>query len=1018
MSARPALPALLLAMLAGLPAVAGGGAPPAMGEKGAGSPAGVAAAGGAAAVAAPGTGVIVELRESPAGPGAGRGTLQLLTARAAALGVVSMRPLFAGHTDPADPLARFWIAGTGTDRSPQDVAAALRAEPLVASATLDAVVPLLDCVPDDHFFVHAAPDSAQWPLYANPYGPDLEALEAWNVTPGDTSVIIAVLDSGVHWQHQDFGPPLSPAGAIWTNWTEAAGFPGLDDDGNGFVDDLRGWDFVDVSTIPGEIGYVNPAEDGTVPDNEPDDFEGHGTFVAGIIGARADDGCGMAGAAPGCRIMPVRVGWRRDYERVEPPLIIHDGVTWTAFCAQAIVYAADNGARVINASWESNEIPAMKAAADYAINVKKVVMVVAAGNYGLTDYRERNYLARRGDCIDVAALYRTGVVSPATAIGSWVDISAPGQGILSLGVPRKHRLYEIWAPGATSFAAPFVSAAAGLALTRYSTDTPEMVRAWLMAGATPIYGIGANASYLGKLGAGMVNLAAAVGAGPVSKTWLPPVRLGQPAALAPAMLENACLFTDEVGRFCSVRDVAAGLEHGVEADSQALPIASPVAGFAAVVWQPAPEDTSLLRAVTFRSGHVALLDQEGWPRPVGGPLYGGPVVADLDVDGDPEIVVAGSDSLLYAWKPSGAAEPGFPVRLGEGSATAPAVGDLEGNGGTDIVTVTRDGVVEVFDGTGGRRAGWPSEPLAGAGTISPLLADVDADGNLEIVVPGNGGRIHCLEAAGQVKSGGWPVTLGAEMAGEPAAADLDGDGGAEILVALADGSVVVLDGAGQVRDGWPVMLPDEPIGGPLAIVADGGTLPAAVVATSSGCVFAFDGNGQDLPGWPKRHDGDLAQMPAGVGNNGYGQSLLWITATDGTVRSFTFPPATAGAAAAPWSCLGGNAARTRALPVTVQRPLPLTSGPPPRLLLSPNPWFGGVVRIWLSVERAGPGRVDILDVRGRLIRRVFEGNLRAGETPLAWDGLDETGRPVAAGLYACRAMTPGRLIAGRLVRLR
>src|SRR5262249_24074476 len=141
--------------------------------------------------------------------------------------------------------------------------------------------------------------------FAAPDHRDIQAPEAWDVTTGDSTILVAVLDTGVLPYHPDLGGTTAGyAGQIWTNEAEANGVPGVDDDGNGVIDDVHGYDFVDRPS-----DGVVPGEDYAVPDNDPNDFAGHGTFVAGIIGARTNNGIGVAGTAWNVRILPVRVGW-------------------------------------------------------------------------------------------------------------------------------------------------------------------------------------------------------------------------------------------------------------------------------------------------------------------------------------------------------------------------------------------------------------------------------------------------------------------------------------------------------------------------------------------------------------------------------------------------------------------------------------------------------------------------------------------------------------------------------------
>jgi subtilisin family serine protease len=129
-------------------------------------------------------------------------------------------------------------------------------------------------LPNDSLFQY------QWPLKnsggqlcqgctVNKVGADMDMEQAWDITTGDSSIIVAILDTGCKWRLPDF------AGRIWINKGEIEG-NGIDDDGNGFVDDVRGWDFQDK-------------------DNDPDDIDGHGNSVASVIGSASNDRLGFAG---------------------------------------------------------------------------------------------------------------------------------------------------------------------------------------------------------------------------------------------------------------------------------------------------------------------------------------------------------------------------------------------------------------------------------------------------------------------------------------------------------------------------------------------------------------------------------------------------------------------------------------------------------------------------------------------------------------------------------------------------
>ena len=135
--------------------------------------------------------------------------------------------------------------------------------------------------PNYTFTLDATPNDPYYPTNQAPYLNRLEMPAAWDYTTGQSDIIIAVLDTGVSTDHPDL------ASGIWTNSKEISGDSGIDDDGNGFIDDVHGWNFPDGN-------------------NQIYDDHGHGTHVAGIAAARINNGVGIAGMAGGATIMPVR----------------------------------------------------------------------------------------------------------------------------------------------------------------------------------------------------------------------------------------------------------------------------------------------------------------------------------------------------------------------------------------------------------------------------------------------------------------------------------------------------------------------------------------------------------------------------------------------------------------------------------------------------------------------------------------------------------------------------------------
>ncbi len=236
---------------------------------------------------------------------------------------------------------------------------------------------------------------------------DIDAPEAWDIERGDENIIIAIHDTGVDYTHPDL------MDNIWENINEIPG-NGIDDDGNGYIDDIRGWDFVSV-----EPSEVYPGEDAAPRDNDPMDFDGHGTHCAGIASAVTNDATGVAGVCWDCTIMPIRAGYTNSEG---------SGVLQDYDCAAGIIYAADNGADIISMSWGGDEPSQLIIdALDYAYS-KGVILVTSAGNENSDVVK---YPAVYPTTISIAATDKNDEKASFSNYGDWIDIAAPGVYILS-----------------------------------------------------------------------------------------------------------------------------------------------------------------------------------------------------------------------------------------------------------------------------------------------------------------------------------------------------------------------------------------------------------------------------------------------------------------------------------------------------------------------------------------------------------------------------------------------------------
>ncbi len=303
----------------------------------------------------------------------------------------------------------------------------------------------------------------------------LKARKAWAVESGSDSVVIGIIDTGIDYFHPDLRNRIAVNSG--ETGTDTAGrdkrFNGLDDDSNGYSDDWRGWDFTDM---PG----LNDSGDVSVTDNDPLDENGHGTAVAGIIAAEGGNDSGVIGIAHGCRVLPVRCGTASGFLQIDD-------------IAQAIVYAADRGARVINMSFSDITLSALlRDAVGYAYQ-KNCVMVASAGNDASAQIR---YPAGFGRVMAVGATGEDDFIASFSNYGAWVGVVAPGVRIYTASLNGQYGFMS-----GTSASAPLVAGLAALILSRHPGMSQDEVRSAISSSADDIGNLGWDPYY----GAGRIN---------------------------------------------------------------------------------------------------------------------------------------------------------------------------------------------------------------------------------------------------------------------------------------------------------------------------------------------------------------------------------------------------------------------------------------------------------------------------------------------------------------------------------
>ncbi|MCE7984072.1 MAG: hypothetical protein DYG89_23100 [Caldilinea sp. CFX5] len=344
-----------------------------------------------------------------------------------------------------NPLARIYRLHLAADANVSTAVELLRTSAAVEYAEPDYLAQAA-LIPNDPMWGN------QWALSK------INAPAAWDVTQGAATTIIALIDSGIDPAHPDL------VGKLWQN-DDIAG-NGIDDDQNGKIDDSNGWNFVTEA-------------------NNVADLNGHGTQVAGVAGASTNNGLGVAGLCWHCPLMPVVA-------------MQANGVANYSTIANAVVYAAANGASVINLSLGGYADSSLLREAIREAATTAVIVAAAGNDDSVTPF----YPAAYPEVIAVAATGATDQKAIFSNYGPWVDLAAPGELIQTTTIS------DYTASSGTSVATPLVAGVAGLLKSHHPDWSPALITWQLLNTGAPVDGM--NPTYAGQLGHGRLDAGAAL----------------------------------------------------------------------------------------------------------------------------------------------------------------------------------------------------------------------------------------------------------------------------------------------------------------------------------------------------------------------------------------------------------------------------------------------------------------------------------------------------------------------------
>ncbi len=666
--------------------------------------------------------------------------------------------------------------------------------------------------------------------YFGKLGADIAVPQAWMFATGSRDVRVAVIDTGIDYLHPDL------AANIWINRKEIPG-NGLDDDGNGHVDDVHGYDFVSH-------------------DSDPMDDHFHGTHVSGIIGAVGNNGIGISGVCWEVSMMAVKA-------------FDETGSGNVANAIEAIDYARKNGAQIINASWGLDEKSRALEDAIQEARAAGVIVVAAAGNSHTSNLR---YPAALAGVIAVASVSPMNEKSFFSNFGTNVFVAAPGQDIFSTTLNGGYQSFS-----GTSMSTPHVSGVAALVLSLHPDFTRSDLENILRNSVDPV----APESGIG----GRINTTLAVAAHPtappIPHLELPSPMVGSAIIHMGAAVSKPFQGVLEVGSglnpnqwetLTNIGLTSVNLSHSVTVDSTRLmegtntfrlSLSAPLTN--GLIQTVSTKATSTIANTTILSPQNSDILRHGEVIQILGTAFGAEARVTLEV---------GEGIVPTHWSTQGIT---FHPRGKEGWINAPLAQwdtstlaadryySLRLTSFNSRVGTSQTNPVALLFLDSLLKKGWP-QAVNVHGTVSDedwrtlQVADLDSDGRKEIILVTNGSdqppRLMVLQADGSQL---WERELPPDGYGAdtPVVGDLDGDKKPEIIVESGSSLFAFHGDGSSVAGSWPIRIELGRTGKVIAPLREDGTNFLITLSNMAANrqnqdvadVCVYNGAGQRLRSW-------------------------------------------------------------------------------------------------------------------------------------------------------------------------